>query len=215
MVVQAVLSIHGFPITGELAKFVVSTVVQLFLGISAAVLTWRLARSSSEREHASLKIELYERRLEIFLAFREFIEHCAVNEKPSDVQFARFRERTERMDFLFGPEVRIYRKKTLANALAMRAMVTGEQFYGVYPGSTDLTTMPEFMNWFIKQHRSEMELYFIPYLDFSRAGVDLSAIKMRPTPIPENKYIYRRKIESRDSAPSDNQQTKPSALPNG
>ena len=192
-------------------KFLVSAGIQLFLGVSASLLTWRLARWQRETANADLKLKLYERRYDAYLAFEEFIAHCAVNEVPNTERLGTFGERTQRIEFLFGEEIAGYRHEVLANASALVGIGNGlpctmppsvGQLIRHFPGSTVLTEPSDLSAWFLRQHLTDLRKYFDPYLHFTTAGVDTESICMRPTKLPEPPLVKRRIAAKADKNPS-------------
>ena len=71
-------------------KWIVSSAVQLFLGISASILAWRLGRDSSAKANQELKVKLYERRYSIYLAFKAFIHDCLIQDFPQSIAIRSF-----------------------------------------------------------------------------------------------------------------------------
>src|SRR6266481_2087919 len=108
----------------ETIKFITSSSLQVILAGSAALLTWHLARDKSIREHADLKLKLYDKRYDAYLAFDEFITHCIVQDIPTGQAIQEFGKRTERIDFLFGQEIVRYKREVMANALAIFGIET-------------------------------------------------------------------------------------------
>jgi hypothetical protein len=194
------IRLFGHEIALETFKFVVSSSIQFFLGVSASILAWRLGRDRSAKANEELKVKLYDRRYKVFLAFKNFIDDCVVQDAPTSEAIGAFSEGTKRIEFLFGREIVGYEKEVVANALAIVG-ITSEMpctsppsiggMVGFFPGSTILTNVHDLHAWFMKQRDQELLKYFAPYLDFARAGVDTNAICMRPAKLPDAPLVRR------------------------
>jgi hypothetical protein len=184
----------------ESLKWVVSSAIQLFLGISASILAWRLGRDTSDKANQELKVKLYDRRYAVYLAFKAFIQDCLIQDVPPSIAITSFTEETKRIEFLFGGEIVGYQKEVLANALAIVGITSGAPcssspsvggIVGYFPGSTILPDLNALRAWFFRQHQSDLMRYFAPYLDFARAGVDPKQISMRPPRLPDAPLVKR------------------------
>lgn len=184
----------------DTAKVIVTSAIQLFLGVGAWFLGWRIARAQIHNQKSDLRIKLFDQRYAVYRAFKEFIEHCAINDRYSDPAFTKFEEGTEKIEFLFGREVQKYHREVVANALAVRGLLENLPcedhpvvggIVGYFKGSTVLTDLPSLQSWFIQQHLRDLYRYFSPYLDYGSAGVDLDAITMKPPDLPESPLVRR------------------------
>jgi hypothetical protein len=184
----------------ESSHWIVSSVIQLFLGISASVLAWRLGRDTSDKANQELKVKLYDRRYAAYLAFKAFVQDCLIQDFPSSLAIGSFTDETKRIEFLFGREVVGYKKELLANALAIVGITRNIPcssppfvggIVGYFPGSTILTDLEDLRAWFSKQAQTDLMKYFAPYLDFARAGVDTKEICMEPPILPDPPLVKR------------------------
>lgn len=188
----------------ETTKIVATSAIQIFLGAGAWFLGWKIAQAQLHNQRSDIRIKLFEQRYVVYSAFKDFILNCVVSDRYSDASFAEFQEGTEKIEFLFGPEVRKYHREVTANALAVRGLVEGLPceaqpvvggIVGYFKGSTVLTDLPSLRSWFIQQHKSDLYRYFSPYLDYGSAGVDPGAVLMIPPVLPDPPLI-RRAIEN-------------------
>jgi len=192
--------IFAQPYISEDLQFIITSLLQLLIGIGAWFVAISIQRGTIEKQNEELRTKLYENRFTIYIAFKDFINECIVQEMPRGEAFDTFRENTKRIDFLFGKEIIQYKKEVIANAVAIIGKKTNAPYQipfiagsivGYFPGSTIITDLHELHKWFIKQREKELELYFKPYLDFSRAGVNVNEITMKPNVLPEPPIVIR------------------------
>jgi len=55
-------------------KLVISSGVQVFLGVGAWYLAFKIGRGQIEKQNEKLKIDVYEKRIEVYAAFKKFVE---------------------------------------------------------------------------------------------------------------------------------------------
>jgi hypothetical protein len=182
-------------------KAVGAAAIQLFLGISASILAWKIGTDKNNRDRDALKIQLFERRYKVYLAFKDFIYECAWSDYPTTKGFNEFEKGTEEIDFMFGPEIINYRREVSANALAIKGIITEApctsppsvgSIVGYFPGSTSLTDYGELRDWFTLQKTERLEMFFRPYLDYSAAGVHTELICMKSSKLPDPPTVFRR-----------------------
>jgi hypothetical protein len=188
----------------ETTKIVATSAIQLFLGAGAWFFGWKIARAQLHNQRSDIRIKLFEQRYVVYSAFKDFISNCVVSDRYSDASYAAFQEGTDKIEFLFGPEVRKYYREVTANALAVRGLVEGLPceaqpvvggIVGYFKGSAVLTDLPSLRSWFFQQHKGDLYRYFSPYLDYGSAGVDPGAVSMIPPVLPDPPLI-RRAIEN-------------------
>ena len=194
------MSLFGYVVSEEI-KFIISSLLQLLIGIGAWFVAVAIHRGYVSKQNEDLRIKLYEKRYDIFLAFKDFIKECCIADSPSDKAFDKFSKGTERIDFLFGKEIVLYHREVIANAVAIIGITTNAPYVfppavgslvGYFPGSTLITDLKELRSWFHAQRLEHLELYFKPYLDFSKAGVSLGEIKMKPPVLPKPPLVVRK-----------------------
>ena len=199
------ITIAGYTFNLEIAKFIVGSFLQLVIGIGAWMVAYRIHQGAVSKQNEELRIKLYDRRNEIYLSFHAFIEHCFLEDIPHSKAIQSFDEATDRADFLFGKEISLYGKEVLANAVAIAGIETNAPcvsppvvggIVGYFPGSSKLTDIGDLHAWFHQQLQHDLERYFRPYLDFSKAGVNISEITMTPPVLPEAIPV-KRKIKYR------------------
>ncbi|MBI2517793.1 MAG: hypothetical protein HYV95_12890 [Opitutae bacterium] len=184
----------------ETKKLIVTSAIQLFLGAGAWFFGWRIARAQIHNQRSDLRIKLFDQRYAVYLAFKDFVEHCALHDRYSEPALKKFEQETEKFEFLFGPEIRKYHREVIANALAIRGIledlpcedgpVVGG-IVGYFQGSTVLTDVPSLQGWFVQQHLHDLRQYFLPYLDYGSAGVNLDSITMSPPDLPYPPLVKR------------------------
>ncbi len=188
-------------------RTVITSAIQLFLGAGAWLVAWQIARAQIHNQTSDLRIKLFDRRYAVYLAFRDFISDCAVNVRYTDAAMEAFSKETERVEFLFGPEIYKYRREVVANALAIRGILENlpcedqpvvGSLLGYFKGSTILTDVPSLNHWFLNQHCGDLQKYFFPYLDYGSAGVNRKEVVMRPPDLPEPPLVSRRIADDRN-----------------
>lgn len=184
----------------ETVKLLLTSGIQLFLGVGAWFFGWRIARAQIYNQRSDIRIKLFEQRYKVYEAFRDFIAHCAVSDCYEGKELLSFSKNTEKHEFLFGQEIRKYHREIIANALAIRGITenlpcedvpTIGGVVGYFRGSTVLTDLESLRGWFIRQHTQDLYQYFRPYLDYGAAGVDVSDITMNPPDLPEPPLVRR------------------------
>jgi hypothetical protein len=197
------MEIYGYIISHNGIKFIITSLLQLSIAIGAWFVAFFIHRGSVAKQNEDLRIKLYEKRYSVYLGFKEFIEECVVQEKPDNNAINKFSKNTKHIDFLFGKEIILYQKEIMANAIAIVGIVTNApcvlppvvgSLVGYFPGSSLLSSLDDLHIWFYTQMTDKLEKYFKPYLDFSKAGVNLNEIKMKPPLLPES-FIIRRPIK--------------------
>ncbi len=199
------ITIAGYMLDIETAKFITGIFLQLLIALGAWMVAYRIHQGTVSKQNEDLRIRLYDRRYDIYRSFYAFIEHCVYQDIPHLKDVESFDKATERAAFLFGKEITLYGKEILANAVAIVGIQTnlpcvfppvvgGHRRY--FPGSTKLTGIGELHAWFGQQYWSDLEKYFRPYLDFSKAGVNVVEITMTPPVLPEPALV-RRKISDK------------------
>lgn len=185
----------------EITKLLISSSVQVFLGAGAWFFGWKIGRAQIHNQRSELRIKLYDRRYVVYLAFKDYVQHCSLQDRYADSALSKFMNETEQYEFLFGPEIRKYHREVIANSLAIRGLIEGLPcedipvaggILGYFKGSTVLTDVPSLREWFVQQYRGDLYRYFAPYLEYSSAGVDLGKIIMRPPDLPEPPLVRRR-----------------------
>lgn len=185
--------------------------LQLSLSVIAASISWAIFKRQHANQNSDLKIKLYDKRINVYYAFKEITEWCSVNEEYDREILNKFMKACQDVEFLFGDEVRRYKKEIVANAIAMDCIsknipcvdkpVVGSVL-GFFPGSSTFSTIQELQAWFIRQHQRDLFLFFAPYLNYGQAGVQNGDIKMKPKELPDPPYIVRRKRSQRPNKTS-------------
>jgi hypothetical protein len=200
------MEIFGHIISHDGIKFIITSLLQLSIAIGAWFVAFFIHHGSVAKQNEDLRIKLYEQRYKAYLAFKEFIEECVVQDKPENNVINKFSKNTEHIDFLFGKEIILYQKEIMANAIAIVGIVTKApcvlppvvgSLVGYFPGSSLLSNLDDLHSWFYTQMTENLENYFKPYLDFSKAGVNLNEIRMKPPLLPEP-YLVRRPIKGKE-----------------
>jgi hypothetical protein len=165
------INILGLSISSEDLKFIITSILQLIIGIGAWFVAISIQRGSIEKQNEDLRAKLYENRFTIYLALKEFINECVVQVMPRNEAFTKVEEATNRIDFLFGKEIILYKKEIIANAVAIIGKTTNAPYefppragsiVGYFPGSTIITELNELRHWFIVQREKELECWIQP-----------------------------------------------------
>ncbi len=193
-------------------KFIFTSGIQVFLGVGAWFFGWHIAKTQLDIRKAELRKQMFDDRYSVYFAFETFLKHCVCYEPCLPEALRKFVDETLKVDFLFGSEIRRYRRQILANAIAMKGIYEGRPcgdvpvvggIVGYFKGSTNLETIEEIQSWFAKQVQQDLRVYFSPYLDYGLAGVDTKLIIMNPPDLPDPPMVRRRTSGRPESKPDE------------
>jgi hypothetical protein len=147
------------PIWFELLKGIPVAIVTLGLGLLASYIAWH----QYQVERAKLKLDLFEKRLEIYQITDDFlINMMSPNLSVTDIN--KFKSQIDKASFLFGSDVKDYLDEILKKAQKINCMQSN-------PGAINNNYQNQFYaklsKWFPLQRSDRLNQVFRKYLDFN------------------------------------------------
>jgi len=118
-----------------------------------------------------VKLEWYERRLEIYKETKHFITIIIRDVKPTMQDIFSFNNDTADADFLFPPNIRKYLDEVFSQAWALYAANEEDRERPIdYDHTNGVHEKTKHINWFIEQN-DDIKKIFKPFLNISKVGM--------------------------------------------